>query len=199
MHDKFRLIQRGEFNNNLDTINSFLGGHPGCLINLDYMGSAEFEWGAIPKAYRRIMGQFDKYSLHITDILTNKGVPFCLYCRDGRYEKVLSAIKKYLDEHYQMKSWTNMHAHFEPFPIDEWLKIHHKYRLKTNFWWCIDKADLDTDGSGEYDNIIGDWIAFIGGIDRQKAFIRVINRDYSTWWMTKPEDERKKEYEEAFR
>ena len=78
MKNKFWLIQRGKFNNNIDTATSFLGGRSECLIDPDYMGAAEFEWGAIPKAYRRILGQYDQYSLHVTDLVTTGGVPFCL-------------------------------------------------------------------------------------------------------------------------
>ena len=196
MKDKFWLIQRGKFNNNIDKATSFLGGRSECLINPDYMGAAEFEWGAIPKAYRRIMGQYDQYSLHVTDLVTTGGVPFCLYCRDDRYEVILNAIKVYLNEHYQLKEWSNMHAHFEPTPTSEWSRKHHKYELQTNFWWCIDVSPIEC--KREWDNPVGDWIAFTGASDRQNAFNRVLNLDYMTWWMKKSEDERKKDFEESF-
>lgn len=55
MGKHFWLIQRGSFRD-LKSATKFLGGSPTHLINPDYMGAAEFEWGAIPRAYRRIMG-----------------------------------------------------------------------------------------------------------------------------------------------
>lgn len=195
MSNKFYLIQRGSFRNNFDTATGLLGGRPDRLIDPDYMGSAEFEWGAIPRAYRRILGQFDKYSLHITDLVTTGGVPFCLYCRDDRYEIILDAIKKYLKEDYRLKEWTNMGVHFKPTPTDEWLRDHYKYQLRTNFWWCIDVASISNDDKF---NHVGDWIAFTGATDRQKAFTRIINQDYSTWWTEKPESEREEEFKESF-
>ncbi len=194
MKNKFWLIQRGKFND-LAKATKFLGGSQEHLIDPDYMGAAEFEWGAIPKAYRRIMGQFDKYSLHVTDLVTIGGVPFCLYCRDDRYDEILEAIKVYLKEDYQLKEWTNMHAHFTE-PAGEWEKDHRKWQLQTNFWWCIDATPIKCEH--EWDNPVGDWIAFTGASDRQNAFNRVLKLDYMNWWMKKSEDERKKDFEESF-
>lgn len=190
---RFYLIQRGQFRNNLSEATGFLGGRNECLINPDYMGSAEFEWGAIPKAYRRIHGRFDKYKLHITDLVTTGGVPFCLYCLDNRYEEILEAIKVYLKEKYKLKEWTNMEAHFDtntPYDIE-----HRKYQLKTNFWWCIDSTTSDDDDRFA----IGDWIAFTGATDRQNAFMRVISYDNTDWWKKKTPEEQNSEYTEAFK
>ena len=196
MKNKFWLIQRGKFND-LAKATKFLGGSQEHLIDPDYMGAAEFEWGAIPKAYRRIMGQFDKYSLHVTDLVTTGGVPFCLYCRDDRYNEILEAIKVYLKEHYQLKEWSNMHAHFEPIPTDEWSRKHHKYELQTNFWWCIDASPIEC--KCEWDNPVGDWIAFTGAADRQNAFKRVIQSDYDHWWMKKTPEDQAEEFNKAFK
>ncbi len=187
MSKHFWLIQRGCFRG-LNTATKFLGGSYEHLIDPDYMGAAEFEWGAIPKAYRRIMGQYDKYSLHITDLVTTGGVPFCLYCMDSRYTKILEEIKTYLKKPYHTKEWTNMDAHFTTdcsFGID-----HRKYQLQTSFWWCIDVAENEED--------VGDWIAFTGAADRQNAFKRVIENDYNNWWVIKPKEERNGLYKDAF-
>lgn len=186
MGKHFWLIQRGSFRD-IKSATKFLGGSFEHLIDPDYMGSAEFEWGAIPRAYRRIMGQYDKYSLHVTDLVTTGGVPFCLYCMDSKYEQILAEIKAYLKKPYHLKEWTNMEAHFTTecsFGAD-----HRKYQLKTNFWWCIDKSRADDD--------VGDWIAFVGATDRQNAFKRVIHSDYTNWWMKKSATEREKDFKES--
>lgn len=194
MKNKFWLIQRGKFND-LAKATKFLGGSQEHLIDPDYMGAAEFEWGAIPKAYRRIMGQFDKYSLHVTDLVTIGGVPFCLYCRDDRYAEIIEAIKLYLKEDYQLKEWTNMHAHFTE-PAGEWEKDHRKWQLQTNFWWCIDATPIKCEH--EWDNPVGDWIAFTGAADRQNAFKRVIQSDYDNWWSKKTPEDQTEEFNKAF-
>ena len=187
MGKHFWLIQRGTFRD-IKFATKFLGGTCDHLIDPDYMGSSEFEWGAVPRAYRRVMGRYEKYSLHITDLVTTGGVPFCLYCMDSKYEQILAEIKVYLKELYQLKEWTNMEAHFtteHPFGAG-----HRKYQLRTNFWWCIDKSLSDDD--------VGDWIAFVGAADRQNDFKRIIDSDYTDWWLKKPAAEREKRFKESF-
>ena len=195
MRDRFWLVQRGTFNSNLTDATQFFG-HDG-LIDLDYMGSAEFEWGAIPKAFRRIMGQRDQYALYITDFETIGGVPFCVFCRKDRYDKVLDAIKKYLDGGYGLKEYSNMREHFK---VSGRVSLTaNKYTLRTNFWWCIDKADIGPDVDEDFDNLVGDWIAFTGATDRQKAFLRAIDSDYNNWWLKNyTEEEREKEFKNSF-
>lgn len=186
MRTHFYLIQRGKFNNDKLKTAFTLTGRNG-LIELDYMGAAEFEWGAIPKAFARIMRQYDKYSLHVTDITTRTGMPFCLYCRDDRYGIILSAIKEYIANPYQLKEWSNLTEHFKEH-VGRW----DKHALQTNFWWCIDKADLDADENDRYANLVGDWIAFNGPGIRQEAFTRVMDVNYNEWWMKMTEEEREK-------
>ena len=184
---KFWLIQRGSFRD-LNSATKFLGRSSEHLIDPDYMGAAEFEWGAIPRAYRRIMGQYEKYSLHVTDLVTTGGVPSCLFCMDSKYEQILTEIKSYLDKPYHLKEWTNMEAHFTKSVSDIETRFY-SHKLRTNFWWCIDKSRKDED--------IGDWIAFTGAADRQNAFMRVINSDYTNWWLKKSEKEREDEFMES--
>lgn len=186
--NKFYLIQRGSFNKDFKSATEFFGGRSSHLINGDYMGSAEFEWGAIPKAYRRIMYNFNKYSLHITDLVTVRGVPFCLFCNDMYYEEILNEIKEFIEKPYRLKEHSNLDAHFSEVKhshdFNYW-----KYKLKTNFWWCIDIATEQ--------HLFGDWIAFIGATDRQKAFSNIIRKDYDTWWMDLSEEERKHQYQNS--
>ena len=185
---KFWLIQRGIFNT-IESNRDFLcGDRWNRLINFDYMGSAEFEWGAIPKAYTRIFGQFDDYSLHITDLKTIGGVPFCLFCRNDRYETILNELKSYIKEPYRLKEFSNIEAHFTRVPKENKTAFNrHKYYLKTNFWWCIDKNSKT-----------GDWIAFTGATDRQNAFTAAIAKEYNNYWMSKSEEDREIEFQEAY-
>ena len=198
VNNRFCMIQRGKFRNNIDSATEFVGGSDHHLIALDYMGSAEFEWGAIPKAYRRIMGQYDQYSLHVTDLVTTGGVPFCVFCKNDHYDKILEAIKLYLKEGYRLKESTNMQVHFTE-PKSDWDKKHGKFKLQTNFWWCIDVVKPNADINNPCERVVGDWIAFIGATDRQHCFTRVINTEYNEWWLRKTDDERKKEYDCSFR
>lgn len=186
MSNRFWLIQRGMFRNN-ETSTGLFGGSSGNLIDPEYMGSAEFEFGAIPKAYRRIMGQYEKYKLHKTDLVTVRGVPFYLFCDESKYETILDEIKRYINERYHLKEWTNIEAHFEENPASI---QHHKWQCRTNFWWCIDISRTDED--------LGDWMLFIGAADRVRKFNAALELDHE-WWMSKTKAEREDEFKKSFR
>ena len=192
MSNRFYLIQRGTFNKNLKEATALFGSSSSYLIDPDYMGSAEFEFGAIPKAYRRIIHQYSDYKLHITDITTVRGVPFCIYCRDEYYEEILTAIKEYINKPYNLKEWTNMEYHFRELNTTNQFDVdRYKYAIRTNFWWCI---DINKNG-----HHIGDWMAFIGATDRQNRFTEIISNDYSNWWMKKTPEEREDDIKKAYR
>lgn len=188
MSKSFWLIQRGSFRSNLETATSFLGGGDRHLVSGDYMGAAEFEWGAVPAAYSRVMSQLDKYELFCDDLKTVRGVPVCLFCRKDRYVDTLTAIKDYINTPYPLKEWSGLHQHFE-----ENLSDFDRHVLKTNFWWCIDH-----DYSPEESDTAGDWMLFVGAADRQAAFLRVINADFSGWWAKMDKDERAKRVKNAW-
>lgn len=189
MNDRFWLIQRGSFNDP-KTATEFLGGSAKHLINPDYMGSAEFEWGAIPKAYRRILGRYEQYELIKTDLKTVRDVPLYIFCRSECYSLIMEQIRKLLDynNNYPLKEYSSMQYHFtEKYSMYRGVK----YMLRTNFWWCIDVARTNTD--------VGDWFAFLGATDRVNAIQRILDKDYKEFWMAKPEEERNKEFTDSFR
>ena len=184
MSNQFYLIQRGKFNSadKVPSATALIGSHPDlCLISPDYMGAAEFEFGAIPHAYRRIMGQFDQYSLEtVPDLVPTSGVPFNLFCRSDRRELIVEALKEFIEKPYRLKEFSNMDAQFRVNP-----DIHdpmYKYEIKTNFWWCIDIG-------------IGDWMAFLKPKEQQVK--KALKKDYEEWWLMKPEEEREEKYKKS--
>jgi hypothetical protein len=173
----FWLIQRGKFN---DTKNEYKGltGRDG-LIELDYMGSSEFEWGAIPKAYRRIMGDFNQYIYHyIHDIKDYRGKLLVVFCKKDKVENVENEIKNYINNSYRLKEYCTLKYHISG--------SGNEHRLKKDFFWNIDN------------NSTGDWMGFFG-MDKLTPFKTAITNDYNNWWMLKTEVDREKEYKEAFR
>ena len=187
MSNQFYLIQRGKIQGNPETAKGFFDGSKSKLVYLDYMGSAEFEFGAIPAAYSRIMSQFEDYELSILDFTTVRGVPVCLFCRKDRRDDIVSAIKEYISNPYQLKECSNLPQHFKkPRERD-------RYALGTNFWWCIDHSWSPDVAS------VGDWILFIGAADRQQAFLRVINSDFTERWTTMSEEMREMRVNKAWR
>ena len=81
---KFNLIQRGQFNRDGEGLTGRTG-----VVDLDYMGSAEFEFGAIPKSYRRIMHEFDKYIYTSTGIYTKDNNELVLFSNQELETEIL--------------------------------------------------------------------------------------------------------------
>lgn len=170
----FWLIQRGSFRD-LKKEYDGLTGRNG-LVDLDYMGSSEFEWGAIPHAYRRIMGDREEYIFHYChDIKDHRGKILVIFCKKEHAEKIEAEMKRYIKEHYRLKEFSTIHGHLEG---DEWA-------IKRDFFWCIDMSET------------GDWIGWFG-MDKLTPFKNMLDKDYREWWMKKTEEERDKEYRESF-
>ena len=72
----------------------------------DYMGSAEFEFGAIPMAYRAIASNLQFFRLCILiDFLNEKDQPLCVFtCFEGEsWDKYLDQLKKMRDGKLRLK------------------------------------------------------------------------------------------------
>lgn len=167
---KFWLIQRVEKWNDdpVEEITGFAGG-PANLLELDYMGSAEFEFGAIPRAYRRIMGEFEQYGIHQSTITNSNGVPLQIYCKADMLQEIEEALKEYIAK---------------PYPMQENPRFPYGYSDRhPRAWW----------------DIRNDFVMFFGVQDRVNKFNRVITREYNDWWMTKLPEIRDADLKEAYR
>lgn len=171
---RFWLIQRGRFNNEGDSLTGDNG-----LINLDYMGSAEFEFNAIPRAFRRIMYHFRKYDVFGTCIHTPEGEELMVFCQKNNSEKIINAIKSYIEKPYHLKEFSEL----DKIPYAQKDNMSYMGR-RSNFWWCIDNVDL-----------YGNWMAFLSS--NQDRFIAAITNDYKNWWMKKSKKEREEEYKKS--
>lgn len=183
MKMKFWLIQRGKWNPDNKPSDEIKGltGKSG-LIDLDYMGSDEFEFGAIPKAYRRIMAQFDKYELFQLDILNPNGVPLNLYCRIDMMQEITDELKNYINNRYHLKEYSDLNNAFAaPARYDDGRVMFHR---TTRFWWEVDNGL--------------DFMCFIGAQDRRDMFMETINKDYNNWWMMKTDKEREDDIAKSF-
>ena len=120
------LIQRAQINRRL---NEFKGERLSKSIDCDYMGSAEFEFGAIPKAYRAIRDDFLNYrQSKIEAIMENDAV---LRLFHNFNDEDLAKYTKYLlqmrGDQYALQTKENVG--FDP---------NSYYYKRTDFWWDIE-------------------------------------------------------------
>ena len=183
---KMYLVQRGFFDN--DAVNNVKYdteciGRKG-IIHLDYMGSAEFEFGVIPSAYEIIMHDMEQYSLFPDVMRTSRGVPVNIFCRNDYKDEVIQALKDYLDDFipntirkYRLREPIKFEYHM----IERFDKVKIGRGKIPNFWW----------------DITNQFMFFTGAFDRQKAFHTTIRNDYNNWWLYIDKQEREEKYVKA--
>jgi len=101
------------------------------IITFDYMGSAEFEFGALPASFERIISDYDKYELFMTDIKSMYNVPLMVYCKTEDKGDVLQIIKKLSTDSIRLKEWITFQYKIT--------KSEYSWNEpKENFWWDIE-------------------------------------------------------------
>ena len=201
MGKKFWLIQRGHIRDNALSKTSLFGSSD-AIVDPDYMGAAEFEFGQIPAAYVRMRYNWDLYDLFDTGIFTTSGKKLYLICNKDKYSDILEDIKQYVKTPYGLKEYSNLHWHFKFMPSnpDEWTKRDFEFHLRTDFWWDIDKTDYTDENRRSYESDNGDWIAFVTKDERIANHIKqIISRDAETLKKQYDEEELKAKYNRALK
>jgi hypothetical protein len=114
------LIQRGKFNDRdyktgIDSI-----------VKFDYMGSSEFEWGALPDSLDRIRKNINEYTYLDVPI---KDKVVSVFCKESQK----SDIKLYLTELSEGKWHLQEYSDF-----DNWINpTEYSKNKDVSFWWDI--------------------------------------------------------------
>jgi hypothetical protein len=169
----FYLIQRGNFNKD----GNGLTGRDG-VVDLDYMGSAEFEFGAIPRSFRRIMHDFNNYIYTPTGIYTKENNELILFSNQDSSNEIVDGLISFIRNPYHLKEYSEL----EKIPNSSVSDTGYN-KLGTDFWWCIE--------------LYKDWMAFLNS--NRELFEKGINNDYNNWWLEKPEEVRHQEYVKSLR
>jgi hypothetical protein len=97
------------------------------LLRFDYMGSSEFEWGALPKSLKRIRSIIEKYETR--EICVNNKQITVFY--DTRID-FDSSIKTYIEKLAEGKQYLKEYSDFDSYVNDG------PFYGKTTFWWDIE-------------------------------------------------------------
>lgn len=115
---KTTLIQRAKFENRdykkgIDSI-----------VHFDYMGSSEFEWGALPESLGKIRDLINDYTYLDVPI---KDKVITVFCKDSQK----SEVKQYLTELSENKWHLQEYSDFDHYINPQFMKS------RTDFWWDI--------------------------------------------------------------
>jgi len=114
------LVQRGNFENRdfkkgIDTIVSF-----------QYMGSSEYEWGALPESLRRIRGGFDKYTYMDIPI---KDKTITVFLKEEHLENILEYLKDLSENNFRLQERSDFDTYINPSK---------HFKCNTDFWWDLE-------------------------------------------------------------
>ena len=155
------LIQRGKFKDAaLDQITG-----PDSILRWDYMGSSEFEWGALPQSLRRMDARHADYAVHETPHVSHDGQRVYLLCA-GDPTRALAALAVVADGEARFKETPYL-----------------KERLSGKDWAGRPAGDYITD-VGFWWDIGNDWMAVLGQMNAERVRI-AMDRLHEKWSKAK--------------
>jgi hypothetical protein len=151
----FWLIQRGHFK---DTKKSDIDGIDS-LVSFDYMGAAEFEYGALPKALKETIGKLDELQIKVLKNAADVEMPK-LHAKNGAQVFVISTPEQYAevcqfvidelsDKRHRLKEWTSMAEAIAPDPRKK-----PSYNCTLDFWWDIVNNWFVVIGKANAENVL---------------------------------------------
>lgn len=126
------LIQRGSFKDADGVSEEELDIDS--LIKFEYMGSAEFEFGALNKSYNRIMNSYSDYKCLKTDIFSESGYECIVFCKAIDKKEVVENILGLALNQFRLKEMSRFDIYFKK--TSKLTK--YEKELTTNFWLDID-------------------------------------------------------------
>jgi len=122
-------IQRGTIREEMNTDKKGID----TIIDFDYMGASEYEWGALPESLVVIRKDINEYTY--LDVPINNKV-ITVFCQNSQK----SDIKTFLTELGDGKMHTKMGSYFDRYlkPSKHEIEWQTKHPLETNFWWDVD-------------------------------------------------------------
>ncbi len=180
------LVQRGHIDEvNPENEHKFLG-----FVDLDYMGSSEFEWGAIPRAFTRLMRAYEAENVELKcfeSIVNTNGVPMWAICKKGMAEDIEKELRKYVYDRsdteidkYHLKEYNSIPEHCGTRHLFDMgyeyvtSKKGPQYVVRDNFWWDIEN----------------DFLCFFGAKDRADLVMSHFDSEYRNWWLALTKEDR---------
>lgn len=142
------LIQRGSFKKISGPATGF-----DMLVNLDYMGSAEFEFGNIPNSMKRICERIEHIQMIDTGFSSFDHLDLYVICVNDVKDLLQNYVEFLVTDHIHLKERTNLkesingidsigrHVRFDPY-------------IRTMFWWDIENDWMLVLGESNAKNVV---------------------------------------------
>jgi hypothetical protein len=124
-------------------------------VDMDYMGSSEFEWGALPQSFRRIESKADAWICRLVPEITEDDVPLRVWSAltDEEFEiykGYLETMRKPISREPGLYTKESVHFNVDYKPFSQ--------HSVTNFWWDLDN-DVMFGFKKEFMKRVGNYVA----------------------------------------
>ena len=153
------LIQRAEIQTPLAEPNTRLSQ----AVSFEYMGSAEFEFGALPNSFRAIEALAADWKCRLVPEITEDGSPLRVYSAftAEEFDEYVAFLKRLRDPNG--RCYLKEASHFDEGHRQRW-----KYS-RTNFWWDIDNHAMFSFHKEFMNRLLSYVAASIDYMNEQKA------------------------------
>lgn len=124
--EKPYCIQRAKFDNNRPDKKGI-----DRLLQFDYMGSAEFEFGALPASLKRVRKDLNNYIMFDYSFKKFPSVSVTVYCKKEQYDFIGDILEELSEGKLRLKEYCDLRGYVNP-------KKEHSYN-RNDFWWDIDQ------------------------------------------------------------
>lgn len=98
------------------------------LLAFDYMGSAEFEFGALPESLKRVRRNIDEYVRFQYSFTKTPSKVVTVFCKKDQQELVGDILEQLADQKIRLKEYCD---------LSNFVKGEERYGVN-DFWWDID-------------------------------------------------------------
>jgi len=98
------------------------------LLSFDYMGSSEFEWGALPDSLKRVRKNISEYVYFEYSFKKNPSKVVGVFCKKEQQDFVGNILEEIAEKKFRLKEFCD---------LDKYIKGDEKYA--NDFWWDIEQ------------------------------------------------------------
>lgn len=120
------LIQRAQFKNENELTINRKGIDK--LLSFDYMGSSEFEFGALPASLKRIRADIKNYTQFQYSFKKHHAKVVTVLCKKEEQEEVCNILEQISEQKIRLKEYCDLY---------DFINDNYTYHYN-DFWWDID-------------------------------------------------------------
>ncbi len=135
---RVHLVQSGHFKRNINSLGKKEINGIDDIVAFDYMGSAEFEWGSLPKSLRRMTINKEFYKVFVFNQYKDEhGNALKVYAPQVFFKNVQKIVDRLVVNGSGLQEYCSLHEHIIK-ETENKEDLFFNYKDNRNFWWDIE-------------------------------------------------------------